>query len=286
VAGLLEPGQMYKPLTVIAVALAAMPACVNISATNDRYVEREEQRFQVTGAPDLTLETFDGSIQVNTWTRPEVLVVIEKHAGDRDLFGRIHVTREQRDNVIRLDVRDDDANYQNSLAFSNFRRARLVVTVPEASTVRARTSDGAITIRDIEGTIEADTGDGVIRLDQVQGDVNARSGDGRIIVSGRLSRVRARSGDGSITVHAGDGSVTSADWDLATGDGAVTLEVPDNFSAELDARTGDGRITVRNRDSQGSRNPSPRGRLRTTLNGGGHTVHIRTDDGAIIVRGS
>src|SRR4051794_32911716 len=161
---------MQKSLSVLAVALLAAPACVNISATNDRYVEREEQRFEVTGAPDLTLETFEGSIQVNTWSRPEVLVVIEKHAGDREFFSRIHVTREQRDNVIRLEVRDDDANYQNSLAFSNFRRARLVVTVPEASTVRARTGDGAITIRDIDGIIEADTGDGVIRLDQVHGD--------------------------------------------------------------------------------------------------------------------
>lgn len=277
---------MHKPLSVIAMALAAMPACVNISATNDRYVEREEQRFQVSGAPDLTLETFEGSIQVNTWTRPEVLVVVEKHAGDRDLFGRFHVTREQRDNVIRLEVRDDDGNYENSLGFSNFRRARLVVTVPESGTVRARTGDGTITIHDIEGTVEADTSDGVIRLDQVHGEVNARTGDGRIIVSGRLARVRARSGDGSITVHANEGSATSADWDLATGDGAVTLEVPDNFSAELDARTGDGRIIVRNPDGQGNRNTSPRGRLKTTLNGGGHTVHIRTDDGTITVRGS
>lgn len=277
---------MQKSLSVLALALLAAPACVNISATNDRYVEREEQRFQVTGTPDVTLETFEGSIQVNTWDRPEVLVVVEKHAGDRDLFGLIRVTREQRENVIRLEARDDDSGGRNSILSNSFRRARLVVSVPESSTIRARTGDGSIVVRDVRGVVEADTADGLIRLVQVQGEVNARTGDGRISVSGRLSRVRARSGDGVINVQADEGSATSNDWDLATGDGTVELEIPRGFAAELDARTGDGRISVRNPDYQGDRTVSPRGRLRTTLNGGGHTIHLRTDDGAIVVKGS
>src|SRR4051794_4052724 len=151
---------MQKSLSVLAVALLAAPACVNISATNDRYVEREEQRFAVTGPPDLTLETFEGSIQVNTWDRPEVLVVIEKHAGDRDLFSLIRVTREQRENVIRLEARDDESGGRSSIIANSFRRARLVVNVPESSTIRARTGDGSITIRDVRGVIEADTADG------------------------------------------------------------------------------------------------------------------------------
>ena len=277
---------MQKSLSVIAVALLAAPACVNISATNDRYVDRDEQRFQVTGTPDVTLETFEGSILVNTWDRPEVRVVVEKHVGDRDLFDQIRVSREQSDNVIRVEARDANADSRNSFAYNTYRRARLVVTVPDSSTVRARTGDGSITVNDVRGTVEADTGDGLIRLVRVNGEVNARTGDGRINVSGQLSRVRARSGDGVISVHADEGSSTSADWDLATGDGLVELEVPRGFGAQLDAQTGDGRVTVRHADYQGDRTVSPRGRLRTTLNEGGATIHIRTDDGAIVVKGS
>jgi hypothetical protein len=43
-------------------------------------LEREEKRFPVSGRPDLSLSTFDGSVEIRAWDRPEILVVIEKRA--------------------------------------------------------------------------------------------------------------------------------------------------------------------------------------------------------------
>jgi len=51
--------------------------------------------------------------------------------------------------------------------------------------------------------------------------------------------VHARSGDGSVSIRAEPGSEADADWDITTGDGSVTLEVPDGFGAELDASAAD-----------------------------------------------
>ena len=68
------------------------------------------------------------------------------------------------------------------------------------------------------------------------------TGDGRVRVSGKLTAVRARSGDGSIAIEARPGSATEADWDITSGDGAVTLQLPDDFNADLDAHTGDGSV--------------------------------------------
>jgi hypothetical protein len=289
---------------VLAVCIAA-PACVNISATDSRYVEREEQRFTVSGRADLTLETFDGSIEVRSWNRNEVLIVVEKRARDREAIDGIRIDSRQDGDRIVFGAREEERRGRHR-GFGQGSSARLIATVPVASAIRARSGDGRVQIEDIEGDVTVntgdgrvqienvvgdvavETGDGSVRLDSVNGGVNLRSADGLIRVTGRLSRVRARTGDGSITVLAGPGSQANADWDIATGDGAVRLELPVDFDAELDAHTGDGRVTLEDlsfSDQGGARGGQLR-TLRGALNQGGSAVHVRTGDGSISVRGS
>ena len=76
-------------------------------------------------------------------------------------------------------------------------------------------------------TLNVDTGDGSIALDG--------TADGRSRAVGRWQRRRSRRSPGS---------APEADWDITTGDGSVTLAVPDGFGAELDAHTGDGGIRM------------------------------------------
>lgn len=275
----------HPGVPIVCIACVAATACVNISATDSRYIEREEQRFSVTGTPDLTLDTFDGSIEVRSWDRQEVLVVAEKRGFDRDDVADIQINSRQDGDRIVFEAREQHArNYDTG--FRHGRSARLIVTVPAVSTIRAQSGDGSVDIADVEGELTVETGDGGVRLDAVRGDVNLRSGDGRIHVSGRLFRVRARSGDGSVTVRAESGSEARQDWDIATGDGPVTIELPADFNAELDAHTGDGRVTLRDLALSAGGGSRQRETLRGTLNQGGSTVHVRSGDGSIIVRGS
>jgi hypothetical protein len=107
-----------------------------------------------------------------------------------------------------------------------------------------------------------------------------------VTLSGKLTSLRAHTGDGSVTVRADQGSTAGGDWDITTGDGSVTLTIPDGFGAELDAHTGDGGIrteelTVSNVTGQISRNS-----LRGRLGGGGHNLRVRTGDGSITIRRS
>jgi hypothetical protein len=68
-------------------------------------------------------------------------------------------------------------------------------------------------------------------------------------------------------------------WSVHTGDGHVTLRLPENFAADLDAHTGDGKVTV---DFPVTISGSVGGsELRGKLNGGGETLTVRTGDGAI-----
>ena len=99
-------------------------------------------------------------------------------------------------------------------------------------TIKLRSGDGRIQASNSSGNVSASTGDGRIEFDGVDGAVEATTADGRVRVSGKLTAVRARSGDGSITIEARPGSATEADWDITSGDGAVTLQVPDDFNAD------------------------------------------------------
>ncbi len=295
----LVPSSLSLGLLLTVGSLAV--GCVNISAGSGRYTDREEKRFTVEGKPDVKLRTADGSIEIRSWDRPDVLVVVEKRAFAKEAAAGITVTSNQEANHISVDVKMP-AERVFGWFVGGFGSAKVILSLPAASDVEAATGDGSILLesvrgvislrsgdgsihaRDVSGSIAARSGDGSIRLEDVTGIVDANTNDGSISVAGVLSNVRARSGDGGIGVRAQPGSKTEADWDIASGDGGVRLEIPEGFGAELEARTGDGGvrfdgITLSNVTAVGSRN-----RASGRLGAGGHTLRLRTGDGSILVR--
>ena len=261
--------------------LLAASGCVDIVATDISHVEREERRFIAESKPDLNLTTFDGAIEVQSWDRPEVLVVVERRGRDKAEAEAIQVDIEQRGHEITVVARRDPRERQT---FGwNRRSASLFITVPRNAAIRARSGDGRIVVGDVNGEVSVETGDGSIRIEHVDGVVDAQSGDGSIHVDGVLARVRVRSGDGRVTIRADRGSAAQEDWSVSTGDGSVMLELPDRFDAELDANTGDGRITIDDVDMR-DRKRSHRQSVQTRLGAGGHSLHVRSGDGSITLR--
>lgn len=298
------PDSMRPLAAAAAVALAVLvagPACIVIGADQARVVESVDKHFAVTGKPDVTLSTFDGSIEVRTSDRPEVSVTIEKRAFTREAASRIDVHAEQNGNHIVVDVRLPRAAHVLAFGFSST-SARLIVTLPAAADVHATSGDGAIDIervsgaldlrsgdgaihgRDLAGTMTVHTGDGSIRLERVNGSLDADTGDGSVSADGTLKSVRVRSGDGSVTVKAAAGSTADGDWTITSGDGSVVLEIPDTFGGELDAHTGDGRITIHDVTLSNVSGQIAKNTVRGRLGGGGHSVRVRTGDGSITLR--
>lgn len=271
------------PLVLPVLLCASVVGCVDISAGDAPVVDTVEKRFPVTGAPVLKIGTFDGSVDVSTWDRAEVLVVIEKRALDKAAADRMVVTAEQDGDRITIDVREA----KDGGLHLNFgpHGARVTVTVPAKAQIEAATGDGRVSVRDVEGDLSVRTGDGAIRLEHVNGAIDARSGDGSIEVEGVIRGLNARSGDGRVHVRAA-GTGPAADWTLRTGDGSVVLDVPDGFSAELDASTGDGRVDVRGLPYSGTSDSRERGIARGRIGSGGVRITIRSGDGSITVRRS
>jgi DUF4097 and DUF4098 domain-containing protein YvlB len=267
----------------LAAATFAASGCIDVAGGDfGRYVEREEKRFSVDGKPDVSLRTFDGSIEIRRWDKPEVLVVVEKRGYDKEALAPIEVHAEQ--NGSRVDV---SVTYPPMRGFGihlGSRSAKLIVSVPANVDLRARSGDGAIDVDGVIGRIQLESGDGSIRARQVSGDIDVHTGDGSVTVAGKLTGLRARSGDGSVTIRADAGSSTEQEWDIQTGDGSVTLTVPDGFGAELDAHTGDGGIHMEDVTVSNVTGRIGRNSLRGRIGSGGNNLRVRTGDGSITLR--
>ena len=77
----------------VTAAAAALAAC-EVNLNTEGLTAKEKRSFSVTGQPDLTLETFDGSIEIHSWDRNEVEVEIEKRGMEQALLDEMKIEAE------------------------------------------------------------------------------------------------------------------------------------------------------------------------------------------------
>jgi len=305
---------MNRALLVAApmLAFAAFGSACVVAVDSQGQIVRDEKRFTVTGTPDLNLTTFDGAIEIQAWDKPDVAIDVEKRGATREVVDGLEIVSSQQGNRIELEVKRPRNEAYSGFGFHQSASARLIVSVPREANVTARSGDGSITVERVNGRLELRTGDGSIRASDVGGDLaldtgdgsvtvegargrlNVDTGDGGVTISGRLTSVKLHTGDGSIVYRAEAGTEMSDNWEMTTGDGSVTLYLPNGFNAELDAHTGDGSILndlslaadqVERNDREGDRE-SERRTLRGRLGNGGRLIRVRTGDGSIRFRPS
>lgn len=272
---------------LVIATLLTCSGCIDLVGARDddsKVVERDEKRFSVTGKPEVTLSTFDGSIEIRSWDKAEVAVTIEKSGPTKESLADLTVDATQTGNRVNVEVRSRHNRMGWHIGGSP--HAKLIVSVPATSDIVAKSGDGSIDVERVAGHVELGSGDGSIHARDVSGDVNVHTGDGSIALYGKFAGLRARSGDGSVRIHAAPGSSAPGDWDVTTGDGSITLEIPDDFNGELDVHTGDGRVSVEDVTVSNVSGEMRRNALKGRVGSGGRLVRLRTGDGSITLRKS
>src|SRR2546428_11193255 len=126
---------------IVGAALATLlvaPGCIDIiGADLAKHVEREEKNFSVAGKPDVALSTFDGSIEIRPWDKPDVQVVVEKRGRNKEAVAEIEVNATQTGNHVEVKVTEpkDRGNGGFNIHFNTFRSAKLIVSLPASSDV-------------------------------------------------------------------------------------------------------------------------------------------------------
>ena len=145
----------------------------------------------------------------------------------------------------------------------------------------AISGDGSIHVTGLQGETRLRTGDGSIQGDSLDGALYAHTGDGHLHIRGRFDILDLHTGDGSIEADVLPGSKMGSSWRVETGDGSVTLRLPNDFGAELDVHTGDGRISMNYPVTVHGYTQFDRHHVNGRVNGGGAPLTIRTQDGSV-----
>lgn len=241
---------------------------------NSRLIERDSKSFAVSGAPRVTVETFDGPINVRAWDKQEVSYSATKRARDQENMQGIRITADQRGDEVIIRAEFDRATYnrlgdvQGSAGFDIF--------VPRQATLRLSSGDGRLSIEGVSGELNAKTNDGAVDVRDSKGRLTVESGDGRVRVSNFDGTASVTTGDGSINL---DGRFTRLS--ASTGDGSVSLSLPADSNATIETNAesvfNDGIATSEDNDE------TKRVR-RWKVGSGGNLLTLKTGDGRISLR--
>lgn len=232
-----------------------------------------KKSFAVLEKADLRVDVSDGGITIRSWDRKEVGARVTTR-GWRINDTEVRVTDHQGGDRVEIEVRTP----RQFVSFTPH-SVHVDLMVPHELRAELRTGDGSISGQEVKGEFHLSTGDGAIEVEAVDGILDAKTGDGRIRASGHWDRLDLHTNDGSIEATAREQSKMGASWRVQTGDGHITLHLPEQFAADLDAHTGDGKVTV---DLPLTVSGTIRGsEMRGKLNGGGPTLEVRTGDGPI-----
>lgn len=255
-------------LAVLALTIAILPA----------RADEWSKTYNISGKPELRIETSDANIRVTTWDQNtiEAKVITSRYKIGE---GGIRVEERQTGDSVEIDVHYPHHDFV--IGWSSH-RVDIIIQMPREGRVNLRTGDGKIDVAGLKGDMDLHTGDGSINLDSVDGKLHGTTGDGHIQANGRFDELELKTGDGHVDVRAKNGSSLAAGWRLETGDGSVSLEVPGDFAADVDLHTSDGHIDLDMPVQAEGR--IRQNEIRGKLNGGGSLLTIRTGDGSIHLR--
>src|SRR5580700_7415398 len=174
--------------------------------------------YTISGKPDLRVDTSDANIRVDTWDKNTIDVHI---TSNRYKFGDngLRVIEHQNGDAVEIELRFP--HHVFTVQFGSY-KVDIEIHMPHQGRVNLRTGDGSIELSNFKGDMDLESGDGHEQIEAVDGNLRARTGDGRI-----EARVLP-------------GSTMASSWNIHTGDGSVTLQIPESFAADVDLRTNDG----------------------------------------------
>jgi DUF4097 and DUF4098 domain-containing protein YvlB len=249
--------------------------------------------YNVSGKSAVHIETNDGAVRVSTWEGKQIEARVET-TGWRIDDNEVRIIERQVGDRLELEARVP--NFHWNSGFRN-RSLRIELRIPLESDLSIRTGDGSVETDNNVGSVDIHTGDGHIKVNRARGAIRlstgdghieatgldgrleATSGDGHIQIEGRLDSLNLNTNDGTIDARVSRGSRMSTNWSIRTGDGDVTLRLPEDFQADLEMHTGDGRIRTDFPIVASGR--LGRSDIHGKLNGGGPPLTARTGDGSI-----
>lgn len=278
----------------------ALPGCVTVNGADTASMREDSwggstvkrnatlEIAHAAGSP-VSVETANGSIEVVKGGGSQVEVSAEIRARDEARLGQVVLRAERGNGELKVWVEWPEGRRLNNEG------ASLMVRVPDASIVRAETSNGAVRVEDVGTSADLRTSNGSVRALRVAGPVEARTSNGKIVIEDAAGDAKARTSNGSIDVRgvkgradleSSNGSIElrvaagGAPFRVSTSNASVQVDLPASFAGEISASTSNG--SVRLDDGKGE--VKSRDSLTRVIGAGGEKSRVSTSNGSVTVR--
>ena len=243
-------------LTALALSLLVLSACMPGMLAPFTAQATVSQSFDVP-TPRVSVETFNGSIDVTTGSGDTVQIEVTKRGSGvsqsaaEDDLKNVQVNFTQDGDSVRVVVTRPQPHIGNSGASVTIRlpeQAELDlrtsngrITVGGAvNDVKARASNGPIVVRGSTGSLDLQTSNGPIETDGGRGRLTLETSNGPITIRSAEATVNARTSNGPIRFT---GSLSEGEHVLRSSNANIVMTLPAAASFSVDASTSNGNIS-------------------------------------------
>src|SRR5260370_16031485 len=236
---------MRMPLRVfpLGAALVLLAGCVDFADFGDfdAYKEDFHSTHPLNAGGTVSVETFNGSVEVIGWEQNSVEVNGTKYASNKSALDALKIDISSSPGSVRIRaVRPAGSHWRLAARFS--------IRVPrKAQLDRIASSNGKIGVEDIEGGARLRTSNGGIRAGRIRGELDAQTSNGSVEVVDL---------DGNANLHTSNGHIraeaTHGRFEAATSNGGITVRLADPGT------NSPGRLRPSNRHLDTPRDPTTR----------------------------
>jgi hypothetical protein len=186
---------------------------------------------------------------------------------------------------FHFEVTDDELNVTGVLHSRRVALVKLLITLPPGHAVEVTQKNGAIRAAGLDVASSLSTDNGSVRALNATGDITVRTDNGSVRVEDHRASLDARTHNGSLEINL-DSLGASQEIVGRTSNGCIELDVPMDIDAELRAETDHGMIEFDPDDFDAHSDLSyHHHHLAVTLNDGGPSIKLNTDNGWIDIDG-
>lgn len=176
--------------------------------------------------------------------------------------------------------------------------ANLCIKLPRAMEVWVAAANGKVDVAGVHGAVHARSTNGSAKVCNVIGDIDIATTNAKVCCACTCGALSARSSNGKIEIERHTGSIDAITSNglirvrleglsepgvtLATSNGRIVLDLPEEVDAEVDLRVDNG--VIRNDRELCHTQRETHGRVLGRLGKGGALIKLRTSNGSISLR--
>jgi len=222
---------------VVAAGLLSLSACYIDDFNGPRISRDFHYSYPLSPNGTLSVEGFNGSIEISAWDQDTVDVSGTKYARSEQAVDALQVRVDHTANAVSIRTDRPTIGHGNE-------GVRFMIKAPRGAVLdRIASSNGAIRIEDGAGPTRLRTSNGSIHVTAWKGSVEATTSNGAIEADLEAAHgpVRFETSNGSVQLRLP--SRLDDDVRVHTSNGAITVRAPDDLNARVTARTSNAKVT-------------------------------------------